>query len=196
MIKCLCWLLSRDRSLTVGPSNCYNSRMVKNLYSTPFISIDTFFFFFGACGILVLWPGMELMQWKAQRLNHWITREASSLIPYCSSPSLPPSLFSFLLSFLLSSPSLPLSPPPLHFKGVASITHLWSTVFLKFSNYTLENTLGQRIWYQSAHFFGWSLAENSTYKNPSKMAFNYLENTKTTNFIETTFVLLRETRAN
>ena len=195
MIKCLCWLLSRDRSLTVGPSNCYNSRMVKNLYSTPFISIDTFFFF-GECGILVLWPGMELMQWKAQRLNHWITREASSLIPYCSSPSLPPSLFSFLLSFLLSSPSLPLSPPPLHFKGVASITHLWSTVFLKFSNYTLENTLGQRIWYQSAHFFGWSLAENSTYKNPSKMAFNYLENTKTTNFIETTFVLLRETRAN
>ena len=155
-----------------------------------------FFFFFGACGILVLWPGMELMQWIAQRLNHWITREASSLIPYCSSPSLPPSLFSFLLSFLLSSPSLPLSPPPLHFKGVASIIHLWSTVFLKFSNYTLENTLGQRIWYQSAHFFGWSLAENSTYKNPSKMAFNYLENTKTTNFIETTFVLLRETRAN
>ena len=171
------WLLSRDRSLIVGPSNCCSSRMVKNLYSTPFISIIIFLIWcMWDLGSLTRDGTHAVESTEAEPLGH----QGSLLIdPPCSSPSpQPPSLFSFLASFsfllsvLLSSPSFPLSSPPSHFKGLASITHLWSPVFLKVNNYTLENTLGQRIWYQSAHLFGYSLAENSTYKNPSKRVFN------------------------
>ena len=41
----------------------------------------SYFFFFwpcpAACDILVPWPGVELVQWKNQSLNHWTTKEVS-----------------------------------------------------------------------------------------------------------------------